>query len=95
MKSIWLSPAKLNLFLHITGRRDDGYHNLQTAFQFLDFCDELEFELLTDGLVQLESSLPGVADEDNLVVRAARKLLKYSKNPSKSVIPTRKEVSLV
>lgn len=47
----WLAPAKLNLFLHITGQRADGYHELQTVFQFLDYSDELHFTLRDDGQV--------------------------------------------
>jgi len=70
----WPAPAKLNLFLHITGQRPDGYHLLQSAFQFVDFGDELYFELRDDGQVRLSEPLPGVAEEDNLVVRAARLL---------------------
>ncbi|HBF92649.1 MAG TPA: 4-(cytidine 5'-diphospho)-2-C-methyl-D-erythritol kinase, partial [Marinobacter adhaerens] len=64
------SPAKLNLFLHIVGRREDGYHELQTLFQFLDYGDELSFTL-TPGEpgVRLAESVPGVDDEDNLIIR--------------------------
>jgi len=80
MKSLWLSPAKLNLFLHITGQREDGYHLLQTVFQFLDYSDQLLFETRNDDVIALENSLPGVADEDNLIIRAARKLQAYSTN---------------
>ncbi|WKE64603.1 4-(cytidine 5'-diphospho)-2-C-methyl-D-erythritol kinase [Gallaecimonas kandeliae] len=68
------APAKLNLFLFITGRRPDGYHELQTLFQFLDFGDELHFSPRADGQICLESKLEGVAAEDNLIVRAARLL---------------------
>ncbi|MBD3658214.1 MULTISPECIES: 4-(cytidine 5'-diphospho)-2-C-methyl-D-erythritol kinase [Marinobacter] len=68
------SPAKLNLFLHIVGRRPDGYHELQTLFQFLDYGDDLTFTLTTAPGVRLENPLPGVADEDNLIIRAARLL---------------------
>ena len=68
------SPAKLNLFLHILGRRPDGYHELQTLFQFLDYGDTLTLTPRTDGRIVLEHSLPGVPDEDNLVVHAARQL---------------------
>ncbi|MEH6565603.1 MAG: 4-(cytidine 5'-diphospho)-2-C-methyl-D-erythritol kinase [Halopseudomonas sp.] len=68
------APAKLNLFLHITGRRPDGYHNLQTLFQFLDHGDTLHFNLRDDGQVKLHGELAGVAAEDNLIVRAARML---------------------
>lgn len=66
------SPAKLNLFLHITGRRADGYHTLQTLFQLLDFGDELSFRRRHDSLITLQPAIPGVAHEDNLIVRAAR-----------------------
>lgn len=74
MKLRWLSPAKLNLFLHITGRRPDGYHELQTLFQFLDYCDEFEFESRDDGIIELENPIEGVANEDNLIIKAANKL---------------------
>lgn len=74
----WPAPAKLNLFLHITGRRADGYHDLQTAFQFLDYGDELQFEVNDSGDIRLSASLAGVADEDNLIVRAARLLQSHT-----------------
>ena len=68
------APAKLNLFLHVTGRRPDGYHNLQTVFQLLDFCDELRFRVGDGTAIELDGNVAGVATEDNLVVRAARAL---------------------
>ncbi|MBL1378727.1 4-(cytidine 5'-diphospho)-2-C-methyl-D-erythritol kinase [Zobellella iuensis] len=68
------APAKLNLFLYITGRRNDGYHNLQTLFQFLDHGDSLSFEPAADGHLLLEPALPGVEQEHNLVIKAARLL---------------------
>ncbi|TAA43729.1 4-(cytidine 5'-diphospho)-2-C-methyl-D-erythritol kinase [Corallincola spongiicola] len=68
------SPAKLNLFLHINGRRTDGYHELQTVFQFVDYGDTLSFHLRSDGEFTLSPSLPGVADADNLIIKAAKKL---------------------
>lgn len=68
------APAKINLFLNILGRRSDGYHELQTVFQLLDFGDELGFEVLQHPAIELESQLPDVAPEDNLVVRAALRL---------------------
>ena len=67
-----LSPAKLNLMLHITGRRKDGYHQLQTLFQLLDYGDTLHFSLRNDGEIHLTPAIPGVATEDNLIIRAAR-----------------------
>jgi 4-diphosphocytidyl-2-C-methyl-D-erythritol kinase len=68
------APAKLNLFLHVVGRRDDGYHLLQTVFRFLDFGDTLSFRLREDGLIVRGSDLPGVPADQDLVVRAARLL---------------------
>lgn len=66
------SPAKLNLMLHITGRRPDGYHNLQTLFQFLDYGDTLSFTLRSKGGdITLSPEIPGVSFRDNLIVKAA------------------------
>jgi 4-diphosphocytidyl-2-C-methyl-D-erythritol kinase len=70
----WPAPAKLNLFLHITGRRDDGYHNLQTVFQFLDVADRLYFVLRTDDAIHRFGGPPGVPPEADLCARAARLL---------------------
>ncbi|GMQ54945.1 4-(cytidine 5'-diphospho)-2-C-methyl-D-erythritol kinase [Halopseudomonas aestusnigri] len=75
------APAKLNLFLHVTGQRDDGYHTLQTLFQFLDYGDTLHFSSRNDGKIVLLSDLPGVDAEDNLIVRAARLLKEASSTP--------------
>lgn len=69
--SDWPAPAKLNLFLHIVGRRDDGYHLLQTVFRFVDYGDSLRFEPRTDGRIVLANPLPGVAPETDLIYRAA------------------------
>jgi 4-diphosphocytidyl-2-C-methyl-D-erythritol kinase len=70
----WPAPAKLNLFLHVVGRRCDGYHLLQTVFQFLDYGDELSFERRADGKLRLCHPLPGVPLENDLVWRTARLL---------------------
>ena len=70
----WPAPAKLNLFLHITGRRDDGYHTLETVFQFLDYGDRLYFALRTDAAIRCYGGPPGVAAEADLCMRAARLL---------------------
>src|SRR5580692_177540 len=69
-----LAPAKLNLFLHVTGRRADGYHLLQTVFQLLDHGDRLHFTLRDDASIRRTSDLAGVPAESDLVVRAARLL---------------------
>jgi len=71
-----LSPAKLNLFLHITDRRPDDYHNLQTLFQLLDYGDTLRFTPRADGQITLTPEIPGVAFEDNLIIKAVRSLQK-------------------
>lgn len=73
----WAAPAKLNLFLHITGRRADGYHTLQTVFQFLDYADELTYELTDDGQITRAVPVAGISEDDDLTLRAAR-LLKES-----------------
>lgn len=72
------APAKLNLMLHILGRRPDGYHELQTLFQFLDHGDELGFSLREDGEIHLRTEVPGVPHDSNLIVRAARSLQQAS-----------------
>jgi len=71
---IWPAPAKLNLFLHVVGRRPDGYHLLQTVFRFIDLADTLRFEPRTDGHIVLATPTPGVPPEQDLVVRAAEVL---------------------
>lgn len=68
------APAKLNLFLHVTGRRPDGYHLLQSVFQLIDRGDLLHFDLRGDGLIRRTSVLPGVPEEQDLLVRALRLL---------------------
>ena len=68
------APAKLNLFLHVVGRRGGGYHLLQTLFRFIDFSDTLHFTLRADGVVHRTSSIEGVAEAQDLCVRAARLL---------------------
>lgn len=70
----WPAPAKLNLMLHITGRRDDGYHLLQTLFQFIDFGDELSFEVTDSKEIIALFEVDGVPAEQNLIIRAARTL---------------------
>ena len=72
--SDWPAPAKLNLFLHIVGRRSDGYHLLQTVFQLLDWGDEVRLRVRDDGEIERVDPLPGVAAADDLAVRAAKAL---------------------
>lgn len=68
------APAKLNLMLHILGRRADGYHLLETLFQFLDYGDELSFAVREDGEIRLHTEIDNVPHDSNLIVKAARKL---------------------
>lgn len=72
--SAWPAPAKLNLFLHVTGRRADGYHLLQTVFRFIDRADTLRFSPREDAEIVLATPIPGVPPETDLTVRAARLL---------------------
>lgn len=74
----WSCPAKLNLFLHITGQREDGYHNLQSVFQILDYADTLDIELISGNQIEFSCSDPQLAGDNNLVVAAAKKLQDYA-----------------
>ena len=71
VSQVWLAPAKINLFLRITGRRDDGMHNLQTAFQFIDLCDELTFTLRNDAQIMRVNEIASLPADQDLCVRAA------------------------
>ncbi len=68
------SPAKLNLFLHIIGRRPDGYHLLQTVFQLINYCDTLQFQLRDDNQIVLTGDTPDIPPENNLIMKAALQL---------------------
>lgn len=70
----WPAPAKLNLFIHVLGRRDDGYHDIQTLYQFLDFGDELRFRPRADGEIRRCNDVAGVPENEDIVLRAARRL---------------------
>lgn len=72
------APAKLNLFLHITGQREDGYHLLQTVFQFLDYSDEIKLTLSSSGEIRRLSDHPLIPENDDLTVKAARLLQQYT-----------------
>ena len=80
----WLAPAKINLFLHVVGQRLDGYHLLQTAFQFVAYGDRLTFRVTGDGRVSRRPELAGIAEADDLSVRAAQ-LLRASSGVSQGV----------
>ena len=78
MKLTLPAPAKLNLFLHITGRKENGYHNLQTLFQMLDYGDHLEIESNNTGKIELSSNEKSIPNKENLILRAAKALQNYS-----------------
>ena len=73
-----LSPAKLNLFLHITGRRNDGYHQIQTFFQLLDLGDQMSFSSNNEGTISLDCPKLDIPVEDNLIYQAAIALKSHS-----------------
>ncbi|HEY6483088.1 MAG TPA: 4-(cytidine 5'-diphospho)-2-C-methyl-D-erythritol kinase [Steroidobacteraceae bacterium] len=70
----WPAPAKLNLFLHVTGQRADGYHELQTVFQLIDLCDRISVSVREDGIIERTAGAAGVAADCDLAVKAARVL---------------------
>src|SRR5690606_12751622 len=72
------APAKLNLYLHVTGRRDDGYHEIETVFELVDLADRLDFHLRDDGRIAMARPLPGIDPERELCLRAARLLAQAS-----------------
>ena len=94
-KDWWPSPAKLNLFLHILGRYDNGYHQLQSLFQMLDYGDALAFDISTDDTtIRMETPLEGVPDDDNLIVKAARLLATKTKCNKGAVISLDKRLPM-
>lgn len=91
--SAWPAPAKLNLFLRIVGRRDDGYHLLQTVFRLLDQGDTIHLRVRDDGrIVRHGTSVPGVAEDDDLTVRAAKLLQTVAKIPLGADIAVEKRI---
>lgn len=90
----WPAPAKLNLFLHVTGRRPDGYHSLQTVFQFLDYSDELSFRVTTDAKIVRVAPLPGVPKDTDLTLRAAQLLQRVSGTTLGVEIKLRKRIPM-
>ena len=74
----YLSPAKINLFLHINSKRDDGYHNLQTIFQLLDFYDEINFSVREDGEIKRTLGNEDIPLANDLMIKSAKKLQKLS-----------------
>ena len=88
------SPAKLNLFLHIIGRRDDGYHLLQSVFQLIDWCDTIHLKRISENVVRRVNPIPGVPPEKDLVVRAANLLKDFCKIEAGVEIDLQKEIPM-
>jgi 4-diphosphocytidyl-2-C-methyl-D-erythritol kinase len=88
------APAKLNLFLHVVGRRDDGYHQLQTLFRFIDYGDTLRLWPRADGRVERTGDVPGVAPEEDLSLRAAHLLREASATHAGATIELHKRLPL-
>lgn len=92
--STWPAPAKLNLFLHVTGRRADGYHEIQTLFQLLDWGDEITIRVTADGRISREAAAYPVREADDLVVRAALSLQRAAACSMGAVIGVHKSIPL-
>ncbi len=90
----WSAPAKLNLMLHVVGRRADGYHELQTVFQLIDLCDSVEIAVRNDGVITRPTGPAGVAESEDLVVRAARALQDAAGTPLGAEIAVRKRIPM-
>ncbi len=90
----WPAPAKLNLMLHIVGRRADGYHELQTVFQLIDLADSIDIAVREDGVISRTSGPAGVPEEQDLVVRAARALKAASASPLGANLSVQKRIPM-
>jgi 4-diphosphocytidyl-2-C-methyl-D-erythritol kinase len=90
----WPAPAKLNLFLHVTGRRADGYHELQTLFQLVDLCDSIAITMREDGQIERPEGPAGVTAEADLAVRAAQLLKKATGSPLGATLKIHKRIPI-
>ena len=88
------SPAKLNLFLHIVGRRSDGYHLLQSVFQLIDWCDTITLKIIPENTIRRINAIPGVPPDQDLVVRAATLLKDFCKFEGGVEIDLKKEIPI-
>ncbi|MGH8288278.1 MAG: 4-(cytidine 5'-diphospho)-2-C-methyl-D-erythritol kinase [Steroidobacteraceae bacterium] len=93
-ETVWPAPAKLNLFLHITGRRADGYHELQTVFQLIDLCDSVAATVRDDGVIERPEGAAEVPAAADLVVRAARRLQAASGSALGATLRVHKRIPL-
>jgi 4-diphosphocytidyl-2-C-methyl-D-erythritol kinase len=94
VESHWPAPAKLNLFLHITGRRADGYHDLQTLFQLIDLCDDIGITVRADGRIERVAGPADVPPETDLVVRAAHALQAATGTPLGASLHVKKRIPM-
>jgi 4-diphosphocytidyl-2-C-methyl-D-erythritol kinase len=92
--AVFSAPAKLNLMLHIIGRRADGYHELQTVFQLIDLCDRIEINVRNDGVITRPQGPAGVSEAEDLVVRAARALQSAAGTGLGAEISVRKKIPM-
>lgn len=92
--NVWPAPAKLNLFLHVVGRRPDGYHDLQTLFQIVDLCDRIAIDVRDDTKIERPEGAQGVPPEDDLTVRAACALQKATGVRRGATLRVRKRIPL-
>ena len=90
----WLAPAKLNLMLHVVGRRADGYHELQTVFQLIDLCDRIEIKVRDDGVIARPKGPAGVPESEDLTVRAARALKEATGTAQGAEITIKKSIPM-
>lgn len=88
----WPAPAKLNLFLHVTGRRADGYHELQTLFQFISLQDTIGIELPADGSIRRITNIPDIPEADDLMVRAALALKRHTGTDKGAILSIEKQI---
>ena len=93
-ETLWPAPAKLNLFLHVTGRRPDGYHELQTVFQLIDLCDTIAISVREDGRIERPDGPAGVDPESDLTVRAARALQEATGSRLGATLRVRKRIPM-
>ncbi|MCW8944977.1 MAG: 4-(cytidine 5'-diphospho)-2-C-methyl-D-erythritol kinase, partial [Sedimenticola sp.] len=88
----WPAPAKLNLMLRVVGRREDGYHLLQTVFRFIDYCDQLKFNITADGSISRQFGNESIPESDDLIIKAAQLFQKASGSAQGVAISIRKKV---
>lgn len=93
-ETVWPAPAKLNLFLHVTGKRDDGFHDLQTVFQLIDLCDSIGIRVRQDGRIERTHGPANVAEEQDLTVRAARALQAKTGSPLGAALRVAKRIPM-